>query len=99
METDMRTPQITLSDSVFRTIAEITETVSRPRRGARAASGRSATGPTAPSRRLGWLERLEQWQWRQEQRSVEAYLAQSQDVFELEARIRALQRGNPWRYY
>jgi len=95
----MRTAQFTLSDSVFRTIAEITETVSRPLRGPRAASGPNTTRPTATSPRLGWLERLEQWQWRQEQRSVEAWLAQSQDVFELEARILDLQRGNPSRYY
>ena len=95
----MRTPQITLSDNVFRLIAEITETLSRPLRGTDATNGRNATGATAPSRPRGWLERLEQWKWREEQRSVEAYLAQSQDVFELEARILDLQRGNPSRYY
>ncbi len=95
----MRTPQITLSDNVFRVIAELSETLSHPRRGTRATSGPSANGPTTPSRRLGWLERLENWHWRARQRGVEAFLAQSQDVFELEARIRDLERGNPSRYY
>ena len=35
----MRTPQITLSDNVFRVIAELTETLSHPLRGTRATKG------------------------------------------------------------
>lgn len=95
----MRTPQITLSDNVTRVLAEISEALSRPLRGTHATNDRNAAGPTAPGGSRGWLERLEQWHWRQRQRSVEAYLAQSQDVFELEARILDLERGNPSRYY
>ena len=39
------------------------------------------------------LDRLDAWLWRQRQRNNEAYLAQSQDIFELESRMRALERG------
>ncbi len=53
----------------------------------------------APTRRRGLLERLDHWFWRQQQRGVEAYLAQSADVFDLEARMRALQRNVPYPYY
>ena len=44
-------------------------------------------------RRLSLLDRIDDWFWRQELRDREAYLAQSADVFELEARIRHLERG------
>jgi len=43
--------------------------------------------------RGGLLGRLERWVWKLEQRGVERYLASSQDVFELESRIRDLHRG------
>lgn len=47
----------------------------------------------APSAR-GWLsrifDRLETWSWEREMRAREAYLAQSQDLFDLEARMRHL---------
>lgn len=90
----MRTTQISLSDNLFRLVAETSETLARARRGSAAAKGREAAGPATTAPRLGWLRRLERWLERQEQRRVEEYLAQSQDVFELEARIRDLQRGN-----
>jgi hypothetical protein len=38
------------------------------------------------------LERLDRWLARARQREVERYLAQSHDVFELETRIRELER-------
>jgi Protein of unknown function (DUF3563) len=38
------------------------------------------------------LERLDAWFWRNRQSAREAYLAQSADVFEVERRIRALER-------
>jgi hypothetical protein len=41
----------------------------------------------------GWLDRFDTWLWRQELRSFDAYLAQSADVFDLERRQRALERG------
>ena len=46
---------------------------------------------TAPRR--GFFDRLDQWFWRQQQRDVEAYLARSVDVYDLETRIRALERS------
>lgn len=49
--------------------------------------------------RSGLLARIDAWFWRQRQRTVEAYLAQSQDVFEVERRIRDLERNIGSRYY
>ena len=51
-----------------------------------------------PARR-SLLERLDHWFWRREQRELEAHLAQSKDVYDLEARIRDLERGVIYRYY
>ena len=45
------------------------------------------------------LERLDTWFWRQAQKDREAYLARSADVFDLERRIKALERETPVRYY
>jgi len=45
--------------------------------------------------RRSWLDRLDAWAWRQHQKDREAWLAQSQDLAELEARLRALDRGAP----
>ena|SRR6185312_15114138 len=53
---------------------------------ARAAKGTSTRSPTL-------LERLDAWFWRQEQQDREAYLAGSADVFDLERRIDAMERG------
>ena len=44
------------------------------------------------SRRLTLFERLDRWIARMRQRDRERYLAQANDVFELEARIRELER-------
>jgi hypothetical protein len=55
----------------------------------------SATQQAAtPSRlpRLGLLERLDRWFTRQDQRQREAYLAQAQDIYDLERRILHLER-------
>ena len=54
---------------------------------------------TPPAPRRGWLDRLEGWFWRQRQQSVEAWLSQSTDVFELESRMRSLERPYGSRYY
>jgi len=58
-------------------------------------SGRRApvtkAAPKTASR--GWLDRFDTWLWRQELRRFEAYLAQSDDLFDLERRQRALERG------
>ena len=45
-----------------------------------------------PSRRLTLFERFDRWIARMRQRDRERYLAQANDVFELEARIRELER-------
>ena len=58
-----------------------------------------AEPPAPPTRRRGWLERLDLWLNRVRQRDIESYLAQSHDVFELERRIRELERANSsWLY-
>ncbi|HVO88927.1 MAG TPA: DUF3563 family protein [Casimicrobiaceae bacterium] len=49
----------------------------------------------APGPKAGWLDRLDDWLWRQQAREREAWLAQSSDVFELERRIEELDRGTP----
>jgi len=49
-------------------------------------------------RRPGFFERLDRWLWRQEMKEREAWLAESKDIFELEARMRMLDRVGS-RYY
>ena len=53
----------------------------------------------SPVLRRGWLERLEYWFWAQQQRDLEAYLAKSTDVYDLEARIHAVERNKSIPYY
>jgi hypothetical protein len=50
-------------------------------------------------RRHGFLERLDRWFWAQQQRDLEAYLARSTDVYDLEARIHAIERNRSLPYY
>jgi hypothetical protein len=47
----------------------------------------------------GLLDRLDNWLWRQRQAADERYLAQSQDVFDLERRIASLERSIGSRYF
>lgn len=47
----------------------------------------------SPPRSPGLFERIDRWFWRQAQRDRERYLAGSQDVFELERRMRRLERA------
>ena len=49
--------------------------------------------------KIGLLERFDRWLWRQHVREREAYLADSKDIFELEERIRGLERTVGSRYY
>jgi len=51
-----------------------------------------------PARSAGLIDRLDAWFWRQNQRSRESWLAQSHDVFELERRMRDMERVGG-RYY
>ena len=39
-----------------------------------------------------WLDALDSWSYRQRVKEREAYLAQAQDVFDVERRMRALER-------
>lgn len=57
-----------------------------------------ADAEARPARRT-LLDRLDHWFWKHEQREVEAHLAKSKDVYDLEARIRDLERGVICRYY
>jgi len=57
------------------------------------------TPAKAPERRRGLLERLEHWFWTQQQRDMEAYLAKASDVYDLEARIREIDRNGFHPYY
>lgn len=45
------------------------------------------------------IERFDRWLWKQHVRDREAYLADSKDIFELEERIRQLERSVGSRYY
>src|SRR2546423_196220 len=44
----------------------------------------------------GWLDRLDTWFWKQEMKQREAFLAKSLDIFDLEQRMRCLERGDRW---
>jgi hypothetical protein len=47
----------------------------------------------APKQRSdGFFDRLDGWLWRQAQREQHAYLARSRDIYDLEQRIRRLER-------
>jgi hypothetical protein len=52
----------------------------------------ASANPVATPR--GWLTRLDTWFWKQEMKRREAFLAQSSDIFELERRMRWLERGS-----
>jgi uncharacterized protein DUF3563 len=59
---------------------------------ARAASiANSVANSVAKPRSL--LDRLDTWFWKQEMKRQEAFLAQSTDIFDLEQRMRLLERG------
>jgi hypothetical protein len=54
---------------------------------------RAAKAPT-----VSLFDRLDGWFWRQAQRDQEAYLAGSRDIYELEQRIRRLERARGSRF-
>ena len=54
---------------------------------------------TAQRARISLFERLDRWMYRQQQRDHEAWLSGAQDIFELEERIRQLERSVGSRYY
>jgi hypothetical protein len=45
------------------------------------------------------MDRLDRWLWRQESREREAHLAGSKDIYELEERMRRMERAVGGRYY
>ena len=57
-----------------------------------------ATSVAAAPRKLRFLERLDRWFWAQQQRDIEAYLARSADIHDLEQRMRNLERSAWHRY-
>jgi hypothetical protein len=66
----------------------------------RPAATRPCAATAAPTARApGLLDRLDRRFWQQEQKARDDYLATSADVFELERRIEALDRGVISRYY
>jgi hypothetical protein len=83
-------------------LAEALGGARKPRRAPRRAEmSAAAAKPAAKSfepPRTGWLDRLDAWFWRQEQKDREAYLAKSRDIFELERRIELLDREGISRY-
>jgi hypothetical protein len=44
----------------------------------------------------GVLDRLDAWFWKQEMKQREAFLSRSIDIFDLERRMRCLERGDRW---
>ena len=61
--------------------------------------GRPGATARAESQKRGLLDRLDAWFWRQQQNAREDYLAGARDVYDLERRIDALDRGSVTRYY
>jgi hypothetical protein len=54
---------------------------------------KTGTAPAPIGGHGSWLDRLDDWCWKQEVKSREAFLAQSVDIVDLERRIRWLERG------
>ncbi|HMA31664.1 MAG TPA: DUF3563 family protein [Casimicrobiaceae bacterium] len=92
-----------LSAVIAEAVARRSTAAEDARKAAALAARRSSTATTpaaAPvEARKSLLDRLDAWHFRQAQREREAYLAGSKDVFELERRIRAIDRGAMGRYY
>ena len=53
--------------------------------------GSSLANSVAKTR--SWLSRVDTWFWKQEMKRREAFLAQSADIFDLERRMRMLERS------
>jgi hypothetical protein len=66
------------------------------------ASDRAGESPASDlkraPRKIGFLERLDRWFWAQQQRDLEAYLARSADIHDLEQRMRNIERSSWHRY-
>jgi hypothetical protein len=55
--------------------------------------------PNESARRAHWLDRIDQWVWRNALKRRDSYLAESTDLADLEHRLRGLERGIGARYY
>lgn len=62
-------------------------------------SERTTALAKVPAPRLGLLDRFDRWCWRLSQRALEEHLSQARDVYEVEARIRDLERRLPYRCF
>jgi Protein of unknown function (DUF3563) len=60
------------------------------------ASSAPASSTAGSAKSIGWLDRLDTWFWKQEMKNREAFLARSTDIFDLEQRMRCLERGDRW---
>ena len=58
--------------------------------------GAAESTVAATPRKRGFFVRLEHWLTATRQRDVEAYLAKATDVYDLEARMRALERSKSY---
>ena len=76
----------------------ITAIASTIRRRKRAAGKRRAAVRASAAEKRSFVERLDAWFSRQDQEARERYLAGARDVFDLERRIDAIDRGSA-RYY
>ncbi len=95
----MRSIESSFSDFLVRMLAPVAEGLSFLPRATAATPSTIDAHPTAPTARARWLERLDRWYWAHRQRAIEAALARSNNVADLEARIRDLGREVPSRYY
>ena len=95
----MRTIRLSLDDTfglgVFALMAKaLTPPWGQPETFARP----DAVAVDAPAPRPGLFDRLDSWFWRLEQRAIEEHLSKATDVYDLEVRIRDLERGVMYRY-
>jgi hypothetical protein len=96
MESDMKGTSTFVNDAGFiGAWAKLAHALAFPGQQLDSAPARAKRSEVRP----GILERLDRWFWQQEQREREAYLAKAQDVYDLEERIRRLERSVGSRYY
>jgi Protein of unknown function (DUF3563) len=55
---------------------------------------RANASANSPAISNSWLDRVDAWFWKQEMKRRETFLAQSSDIFDLERRMRRLERGS-----
>lgn len=95
----MQATRTFFSNSVLGVVSAIFSALQR--RGNAAATkdiAKSAAADPAATR-SGWSDRISRLLWQERQRDIDSALATAKDVFEVEARLRALERRVPDRYY